>query len=261
MVVGIIGGSGLEDFLTGKEKEEIPTPFGGIVAVRGEVGGVGVIFIPRHGFQHERPPHRVNYKGNIYALRKMGVRRIVSTCSVGSLNPSFQPGDLVTPDQIVDLTKARDYTFYHDEAVHIDATEPFCPSIRGELISAAERLDLRAWSHGTYICFEGPRFETKAEIRMARILGGDLVGMTLAPEATLARELALCYGSISIVTNWAASIQEVVTEEEVRKMMKAKREVVEALFREALPSIERLGKDGCRVAEERAEVLMRRLEP
>lgn len=260
MVVGIIGGSGLEDLLIGKGRIEFPTPFGDMGAVEGKIGDVEVIFIPRHGFHHERPPHRVNYKGILYALRKAGVRKIVATCSVGSLNPSFQPGDLVIPDQIIDLTKARDYTFYHDEAVHIDATEPFCPLIRKELISATLRLGLGAWSHGTYICFEGPRFETKAEIRMAQLLGADLVGMTLAPEAALARELALCYGALSIVTNWAAGLQERVTDEEVREMVKAKRKVIEALFREVLPSIEGLERDGCAEVEGRVEALMRRLE-
>ncbi len=177
----------------------------------------------RHGAAHSVPPHRVNYRANIWALWWLGVQRVLATAACGSLNPEMEPGHLVAIDQFIDFTHARPSTFFEGgEAgvVHTDVTDPYCPEIRETLVSAAKARGVRLHESGCYVCTEGPRFETRAEIRAFRVLGGDVVGMTNVPEVVLAREAGICYGLIGIVTNFGAGIStRPLTHEEVLDAM------------------------------------------
>lgn len=220
MRVGVIGGSALEELFTDRaERRKVLTRYGPAELSQFRVGDITVFFLPRHGPKHEHPPHKVNYRANILALRSVGVERIIATNAVGSLREDVKPGSLVIPHQLVDFTKTRDYTFFDDKAVHVDFTEPFCREVRQALLSACEDAGVPPVPRAVYVCCEGPRFETAAEIEIFRKLGCDIVGMTSSPEAALARELGMCYASLSIATNFAASMQDRVTHEEVVELM------------------------------------------
>lgn len=261
MTIGLICGSGIEEFIEGGERRTMRTPYGDVYLIHGEIGGVKVTLIPRHGLKHEKPPHRVNYRGNVYALRANMIEKAIGISAVGSLNLFFRPGDLIVIDQFIDFTKGRATTFYESEAVHVDATEPYCPTIRRILHTSGKRLALRICDHGTYICTEGPRFETKAEIRLFDLLGADVVGMTNIPEVVLAREMGLCYATLCVVTNWAAGIQERVSMEEVCELMDQKKEDVKALLGEALPRIDEAERcPGCLEMDAKAERWVKELK-
>jgi len=224
--VGIIGGTGLEEAIKGAEEVSIHTPYGDINVAIGELGEERIAFIPRHGRRHENPPHKVNYRGNIWAMHSLGVERIIATNAVGGIAEGLKPGDFVVVNDFIDFTKSRPTTFFEGpKVVHVDMTEPYCPEIRSALIEAAKevllerRLGIKIWDSGIYACTEGPRFETPAEIRMLRMLGADVVGMTGVPEVVLARELKICYATICIVTNYAAGMQDRVSAEEVSEIM------------------------------------------
>lgn len=236
--IGIVGGTGLETLLRPEEAKEIETPFGIAVAYAGEVAGRPVLFLPRHGPAHNVPPHRVNYRANVSALHRAGVRRLIATNAVGAIDPAVKPGSLVVPDDLIDFTKCRAGTFYEGERVlHVDFTEPYCRDIRAALIRAAEELAGAVWPRGAYVCTEGPRYETVAEIRMFRSLGADVVGMTACPEAALARELGICYGSLCVVSNMAAGLQDRVTTREVVSIMEAKAELLRDVVKRAIQLI------------------------
>jgi len=211
VLFGIIGGSGLYDpgIMSEVRTERVETPFGEVELYRGLCEGKEVAFLPRHGPGHTVPPHLVNYRANIWALRALGVERAVATAAVGSLRRRLRPGDAVIIDQFLDFTKSRPATFFTGGAygvVHVDYTEPYCREVRRALLSAAREAGLRAHDGGCYACTEGPRFETPAEIRMFARLGADVVGMTSVPEAVLAREAGICYGTVAMVTNYAAGM-------------------------------------------------------
>ncbi|MEM2904887.1 MAG: S-methyl-5'-thioadenosine phosphorylase [Candidatus Bathyarchaeia archaeon] len=230
--IGVIGGTGFETALRLDEARKVETPFGDAPTVHmGRIAERPAVFLPRHGAGHSLPPHRVNYRANIWALHRVGVRRLIATNAVGALNPAVKPGNLVVPDDLLDFTKSRANTFYEGKPVlHVDFTEPYCRDIRAALIRAAEESGGNIWPRGTYVCTEGPRYETPAEIRVYRSLGGDVVGMTGCPEAALARELGICYASICIVSNMAAGLQDRVTTREVVRVMQEK----SALLREVV---------------------------
>jgi 5'-methylthioadenosine phosphorylase len=238
--VGIIGGSGLYNIkgVVIKDHKKIITPFGvpSDDYVVGEYFDKEIIFLPRHGLKHQFPPHKINYRANIWGFRELGVERILSISAVGGINPVLKPGMFVVPDQIVDMTKKRESTFYDgDEVVHIDFTEPFCSELRRIILKAGEESGIELQKSGTYVCVEGPRLETKAEIRVFMNMGIDIVGMTMMPEATLAREAELCFAGISIVTNYAAGITgEKLTTKEVIEVMKGSTKKVESLIKEIL---------------------------
>lgn len=223
--LAIIGGTGVYDprILANIREVNLQTPYGDVTLRVGEYGGEDVAFLPRHGAKHSVPPHLINYRANIWALRMLGVQRVVATTAVGSLNPKMKPGDFVLTDQFIDFTKGRAATFFaggDQGVVHTDFTEPYCPEIRSTLAKAAASIGITAHNGGCYVCTEGPRFETPAEIRMYAKLGGDLVGMTNVPEVVLAREAGLCYATISMVTNFAAGISPTaLTHEEVLEVM------------------------------------------
>jgi len=234
--VAIIGGSGLEALLKEMKQIRLGTPYGLPPPISiGEVGGKSVAFLPRHGVHHSVPPHKVNYRANIYALFEMGVKRIVATNAVGAINVDFKPGDLVVPHDLVDFTKLRQLSFYDDAPVtHVDVSQPFCPEIRAQLIKTMKERGAQGWNRAVLVCTEGPRFETPAEIEMFRRLGCDVVGMTVAPEAVLAREREMCYATVCFVSNMAAGIQRRLTAHEVSEVAKKEIPIIQQILRETI---------------------------
>jgi 5'-methylthioadenosine phosphorylase len=209
--IGIIGGSGVYQMPSVELIREVPvdTPYGApsdtFRILR--ISGIEVAFLARHGSGHTIPPHKVNYRANVWGLKKLGVTRLLSMGAVGGINPLPGPGSIVVLDQIIDMTAGRLSTFYDkDEVCHVDFSEPFCPELRAIFIEAANGINLPVLPRGTYVCTNGPRFETRAEIRAYSIMGADVVGMTAMPEAALAREAAICYATVATVTNAAAGI-------------------------------------------------------
>lgn len=212
-LIAIIGGTGVYDpsMLMDVQENNLMTPYGEIHYTSGTYKDKNVVFMPRHGAHHSIPPHLINYRANIWGLKKLGVEVILSTTAVGSLNPDFGPGCFVLPDQFLDFTKARPSTFYDGGArgvVHVDVSNPYCPATRNLIEATGKSMELAIHNGGTYVCTEGPRFETPAEIKMFAKLGGDLVGMTNVPEVVLAAEAEICYATISMVTNYAAGISQ-----------------------------------------------------
>lgn len=240
------------------ERASADTPYGPVEYSLGSVGGVEVLFIPRHGFGHRYPPHRVPYHANLYLARAMGARWVIGTSAVGSLREEIRPGTVVIPDDLIDYTRGRRYTFYDDRAVHVDFTKPYCETLSRILYEACAEEGVEARLGGTYVCTEGPRFETPAEIRMFRALGADIVGMTNVPEAVLARELALHYSALCMVTNYAAGMQARVTQEEVYRMMEEVRPRIVGVLGRAVRKISMLGevRDYCIEHEEDARSIV-----
>ncbi|NOZ58666.1 MAG: S-methyl-5'-thioadenosine phosphorylase [Euryarchaeota archaeon] len=255
--IAIIGGTGIYDpeLFGEREKRVLTTPYGrASPAFIGELAGRSVVFMPRHGTGHERPPHRVNYRANIYALKQLGVGRIIATNSVGGINPELSPGDLVVPHDFIDFTRTRRVTFYDTQAVHVDMSQPYCPELREALIRAGRGAG-GVKERGVYAATEGPRFETPAEIRMLSMLGCDIVGMTGIPEAVLARELEICYASIATVTNYAAGTkQEKLTATEVVEVVRRNEERLRRLIQEAVGLIPEERNCPCATALEEARV-------
>ena len=227
ITTAIIGGTGVYNpgMLQTSIDKIITTPYGEAKVLIGEYQNQEIVFLARHGVKHTVPPHRINYRANIYALKMLGVKQIIATTAVGSLNKTMAPGSFVLPDQFLDFTKLREHTFFDGEdgrVVHIVVTEPYCPRLRKVIADCASRFQYDCHNGGVYVCTEGPRFETPAEINMFRTLGGDLVGMTNVPEVILAREAEMCYATISIVTNFAAGMSaEPLTHKEVLDEMKS----------------------------------------
>ena len=208
--IAVVGGSGFYEFLEGAEEVKIDTPFGppsDPIAV-GEVAGKRVAFLPRHGRDHRFPPHKIPYRANMWALRSLGVRRVLAPSAVGSLTPSYGPGTLVIPDQLVDRTRSREQTYFDEGACHVPFADPYCPSLRPVAIEAARQYGWVPAASGTLIIIEGPRFSTRAESLWFAAQGWTLVGMTGHPEAVLARELALCYAPLALVTDTDAGVEE-----------------------------------------------------
>lgn len=238
--IAIIGGTGVynPDIMTDIRDETVATPYGDVQLKTGSYRGRPVAFMNRHGEEHSVPPHLVNYRANIAALKKLGVKYVLATAAVGSLNPSMQPGHFIFVDQFLDFTKSRQTTFFEGGSsgvVHIDMTNPYCPELRDILSRAARGQGLISHPYGTYICTEGPRFETTAEIKMYRLFGGDLVGMTGVPEVSLAREAEMCYATIAMVTNYAAGISPTnLTHQEVLDMMMLNSENIRKLLMQAV---------------------------
>ncbi|HIP84612.1 MAG TPA: S-methyl-5'-thioinosine phosphorylase [Methanothermococcus okinawensis] len=206
-MLGIIGGTGVSSILRRGKEEVINTPYGKARVLLDRENEVVLLF--RHGLKHTIPPHRINYRANIYALKMLGVERILSINTVGSLKEYIEPGRFFIPQDFIEFTKSRPSTYYDGEnnkVMHIDLSEPYCPEVVSILRDILDRRGY-PYSEGVYICTEGPRFETKAEIKFYRSLG-DVVGMTGYPEVALARELGLCYSSLCTVTNYAAGISK-----------------------------------------------------
>lgn len=202
--VGVFGGSGFYNFLRSRQLA-VRTPYGRPSApVRiSDIEGKRVAFLPRHGLKHQYPPHVVPYRANLYAFSKLGVERVIGPCAAGSLNLDFRPGDFVFCDQFVNYTSGRKDTFYDGpETTHISPAEPYCPELRKLGLEAAEELGLLSHSRGTVVVIQGPRFSTKAESIFFRAQGWGVINMTQYPEVVLARELAMCYLNISVITDY-----------------------------------------------------------
>lgn len=206
-MIGVIGGSGLYDIDGLKDVRElkIRTPFGrpSDALVLGTLEDIRVAFLSRHGRGHRLNPTDINYRANIYALKSLGVSRVISVSAVGSMKESIRPGDVVFPSQFIDLTKRRASTFFENGMVaHVAFGEPICPAVSESLAASAQRLGATLHRGGTYLCMEGPQFSTKAESRLYRQWGVDVIGMTNMPEAKLAREAELCYATMALVTDY-----------------------------------------------------------
>ena len=223
--IGVIGGSGFYEFLDQAEEVKTDTPFGppSDPITVGEVNGRRVAFVPRHGRDHRFPPHRIPYRANLWALRSLGVRQVVAPSAVGSLTPDFGPGTLAVPDQLVDRTRSRDNTFYDRNAIHVSFADPYCATGRERAIAVANEAGWPPVPTGTLVVIEGQRFSTRAESRWFAAQGWTLVGMTGHPEAVLARELALCYAPLALVTDLDAGIEtgQGVTQAEVFEVFAA----------------------------------------
>jgi 5'-methylthioadenosine phosphorylase len=234
--IGVIGGSGLYALLDGAREHELSTPYGqpSDPVTIAEVGGRRVAFLPRHGRDHRYPPHKIPYRANLWALRALGVRQIIAPCAVGGLRPELGPGTFVVPDQLIDRTSGREQTFYDQGAVHVSFADPYCPDGRAAVLEAAQPMN--PVDGGTMVVVEGPRFSTRAESRWFTSIGGAIVNMTGHPEAVLARELALCYTTIALVTDLDAGVEgdHGVTQEEVFAVFGANIERLRGVLLEAV---------------------------
>jgi len=241
--VGIIGGSGLYDPGIVEEPVEVRvhTPYGepsDFITV-GEVRGVKVAFLPRHGRGHRIPPHMINYRANIWALKALGVKWVVSVSAVGSLREDYRPGDFVVPDQFIDMTKSRRYTFFDGPVTaHVSMADPFCDDLRQRIIEVVRGLGYPVHERGTYVCIEGPRFSTRAESRVWKdVFKADIIGMTLVPEVNLACEAQLCYATLAMVTDYDVWADRPVTAEEVERVMKSNIERARRILYELIPKL------------------------
>jgi 5'-methylthioadenosine phosphorylase len=243
-LIGVIGGSGFYEFFSAADEVAVQTPFGppSEPVMVGEVAGRRVAFLPRHGRDHRFPPHRIPYRANLWALRSLGVRQVLAPSAVGSLTPSYGPGTLAIPDQLVDRTSGRTQTFFDvGGAVHVAFADPYCPVGRAHAIATARSSGWDPVPSGTLVVISGPRFSTRAESRWYAVEGWTLVGMTGLPEAALARELALCYTTLALVTDTDAGVTEGagVTQAEVFEAFAANaarlRRLVETII-EGLPA-------------------------
>ena len=206
-LIGIIGGTGLAELFADQEGEriEVSTPFGppSEPLLRTEWKGCSVVFVNRHGPGHRFSPSAVPYRANVFALKSLGVTRILASGATGSLREDFAPGDLVICDQVIDKTHRRRSSFFDDDlAVHVELADPFCSRLRAHLIAAGDGVEATIHPQGTYVCMEGPQFSTRAESNMHRAWGADLVGMTCMPEAKLAREAEICYALVAFPTDY-----------------------------------------------------------
>ncbi len=205
--LGIIGGSGLggalQRLMTGTATE-VSTPFGAPSGpiVQGEIDGVPVALLSRHGPGHRHNPSKVPYRANIYALKQLGVTHVLASAAAGSLQEDIHPRELVICDQLIDKTHKREGTFFDDLAVHLEFAAPFCPTVRQVLIDSSKGLGIKVHPRGTLVCMEGPAFSTRAECDLHRSWGAHLIGMTSCPEAKLAREAELCYGLVGLPTDY-----------------------------------------------------------
>ncbi len=241
--IGIIGGTGIysEGMLKNVRVAKIRTPYGKPSSdIRiGDFKGKKIAFLFRHGDSHSIPPHKVNSHANIHALEKLGVERIIAIAAVGSLQKKIKPGDIVIPDQFIDFTKHRKLTFYDGPKVaHISMADPFCGEMRKLACKKAKLFNIPFHEKGTYLCIEGPRFSTRAESNLWRIMKADIIGMTLIPEVVLAMEKELCYLSVTSVTDydcWKAKGS--VSADDVIRTMKKNTENIKKILETLIPSI------------------------
>ena len=251
--IAVIGGTGFYDprLLKSPRDVKIRTPYGlpSDAITVGELEGKRVAFLPRHGKKHTIRPTNVNSQANILALKKLGVQRIIAPSTVGSLREDYRPGDVVFIDQFIDRSTKREESFYTGKQVcHVSVAEPMCPEVRQALINAASDLESSTHNSGTYVCIEGPRFSTKAESKMHRTWGADVVGMTLVPECVLAREAEMCYACIATVTDYDVWKDHPVSAGEVRRIMKANLEKVKSIISEAVSVLPKERKCDCKNA-------------
>ncbi|MET7393493.1 S-methyl-5'-thioadenosine phosphorylase [Dactylosporangium sp. NPDC005572] len=249
--VAVIGGSGLYALLDDAEEHVVDTPYGppSDPITVATVHGRRTAFLPRHGRDHRFPPHRIPYRANLWALRELGVRQVLAPCAVGGLRPELGPGTFVVPDQLIDRTSGRVQTFYDEGAVHVNFADPYCATGRDIVRKVAAEHGIEA-GDGTMVVVEGPRFSTRAESRWYTSMGGAVVNMTGHPEAVLARELALCYTSIALVTDLDAGVEgdHGVTQEEVFRVFGENTERLRGILLDVIPRLPEHPDDPCRHA-------------
>lgn len=244
-LLAIIGGTGLTSLETLKitRREMVSTPYGEPSGplIHGKLCDKQVVFLARHGYGHNIPPHKVNYQANLWALNQLGVERVIAVAAVGGIHPELEPGRLAFPDQIIDYTWSRNHTFFEEEldhVTHIDFTYPYCRELREKLIQAARQAGLDAREGGTYGATQGPRLETAAEILRMERDGCDIVGMTGMPEAALAREIGLCYATCAVVANRAAGKGEgEITMKEIERHLRSGMDQVKTLLSCVIPIV------------------------
>ena len=243
--IGIFGGSGFYSFLDKVEEISVETPYGAPSAkiALGEVEGRKVAFLPRHGQDHQYPPHTINYLANVFAFKKLGVTQILGPAAAGSLQPRVKPGDFVICDQFVDRTHGRTDTFYNGPlATHIAGADPYCPTIRKMAVETANKLEIPVHDRGTVVVIQGPRFSTRSESKWFSSHGWEVINMTQYPEAILAREQEMCYVNISLITDYDVGLEsneeiEPVTLEEVVKIFNENNEKVRKLIFNLIPKL------------------------
>jgi len=240
--IGVFGGSGFYSFLEDAEEVKVSTPYGEPSAplVVGEIAGRSVAFLPRHGVHHEFPPHKVPYRANLWAFKELGVERVIGPAAAGSLQAHVRRGDFVVCDQLVDRTSGRIATFYDGPATtHISLADPYCPELRSVAVSQGGELGIKMHERGTVVVIEGPRFATRAESRWYADAGWEVINMTQYPEATLARELELCYANVSLITDYDVGVEGVppVSVEEVVKVFMENNERLRDLLFAIVPAI------------------------
>ena len=240
--IGVFGGSGFYSFLEHTETVAMDTPYGPPSAppVIGEVGGRRVAFIPRHGAKHEFPPHMVPYRANVWAMKELGVGRVLGPNACGSLQPGVKPGDFVICDQLVDRTRNRPSTFYDGPlTTHISFADPYCDVMRVEAVAKARELGITVHDRGTVVVIEGPRFSSRAESAWFASAGWEVINMTQYPEALLAREMELCYANISLITDYDVGVEDVppVTNDEVVRVFTENNQKLRDLLFAVIPAL------------------------
>ncbi len=258
--IGIFGGSGFYELIQGAQEITVETPFGEPSAplTIGEIGGRKVAFLPRHGTKHQFPPHRINYRANLWAMKSAGVSRIIGPCAAGSLQPDVTPGTFVICDQLVDRTRHRTDTFYDGpRTTHVSFADPYCPEMRAVAIAGCERLGIPFRPTGAVVVIEGPRFSTRAESKWFSGQGWEVVNMTQYPEAILARELELCYVNISLITDYDVGLEgepsiRPVTQEEILRVFTQNNEKLRELLNAMIPEIPEKPSCSCQSALEGA---------
>jgi len=256
--IGIFGGTGIYDsgLLEDTQEIDIDTPYGkpSDTITMGTFKGRKIAFLPRHGKKHSIPPHKINFKANIWAFKELGISRIVAPSAVGSLKEEFEPGHFALPTQFLDFTKSREGSFSDNgKVIHISVADPFCPELQTSILNVTNNQDLKMHKDCTYVCIEGPRFSTKAESKFFRTTGADIIGMTLVPECQLAREAQICYASISTVTDYDVWADKPVTAKEVIATLSKNVEKTKKVLTELIDKIPKTRNCSCAKALEEAE--------
>ena len=245
--IGIFGGSGFYSLVKGIKTYAVQTPYGAPsdrIAIA-EIEGRKVAFLPRHGTYHQCPPHAINYRANLWAMKELGVTRIISPSACGSLQPDVEPGHFVFCDQFVNLTYDRKDTFYDGPlSVHIATEEPYCPDLRTLAVGVAEEMGITYHREGTVVVIQGPRFSTRAESKWFMQTGWSVINMTQYPEVTLARELEICFLNVSLVTDWDVGLAglpgvRTVTADEVARVFNLNNERIKEFLFKMIPTIPR----------------------
>ena len=254
--IGIIGGTGVyePELLERPREVKVHTPYGATsdLITLGEYQGRKVAILPRHGRSHTVPPHRINFRANIFALKKLGCTRVLATCATGSLQESFKPGDIVIPDQFIDWGKTV-HTFYDTgKFYHVGMAEPFCSQLRELLIKAGSELGVAVHSRGTYLKIDGPQFSTRAASRMYRSFA-DIIGMTGVPEAILSREQEMCFAIIATVTDFDSWIGQATPFDEMKKIMAQNLKNTKNILKKVIPAIPEKRSCHCKDALKGAE--------
>jgi len=257
-VIGILGGSGFYSLLEDARELEVKTPYGAPSAplMVGEMQGVEVAFLPRHGAKHQFPPHTVPYRANLWAMKELGASRVIGPCAAGSLQRHVEPGHFVICDQLVDRTSGRADTFYDGpETTHVSFADPYCPTMREAAIAQAREQGITIHERGTVVVIQGPRFSTRSESKWFQGQGWEVVNMTQYPEAILARELELCFLNISLITDYDVGVEgetEAVTHEAVIEVFQANNAALKELLHRVVPALPEARDCPCATALEGA---------